>query len=140
MTINSHIYNFSPVQIEKIVVLIIKWCINRFGLNKRSKKDLIIHLEYDDSDGDTYADFDVIKEGRIITIYMDVNLTFKHLITSILHEFQHYLQKWSNYWPLYKKFGYKNHPYEIEARKIERKNFDKCWNDVRIGIEKIVGR
>lgn len=137
MTINSHISGYSPVQLQKIVKLVINWCRMNIGENRRTKKNLYVRLDFDD-DAEDFADFDVEKRGRIITLYICRNKTIKDLISSCIHEYTHALQFWTKYWKLYGQYGYKRHPYEIEAREISEDNYLQCWNEISIAAKRAI--
>jgi hypothetical protein len=59
-----------------------------------------------------------------------INIRHFRSMTSVYrvlaHEWTHAQQKYFMYARLYKKFGYREHPYEKAARKRERTCFNEC--------------
>jgi hypothetical protein len=115
------------------------WCFDHLGENRR-RQELTIELNYDKNEKDYYGDYDVEDGEAVIRIYMNVNKTIKDLISSVIHEYVHNLQPNSTYDKLYRRYGYKNHPHEKEARKIEEKFWAICWDDVKHKIDKIIDK
>jgi hypothetical protein len=68
-----------------------------------------------------------------IVIYKEtfMDYTVRKLIMVIIHEYTHSLQKVKkSYGKMYDKFGYWNHPMEIEARRSES-TWNICYKDIK---------
>tara|TARA_R110000803_G_scaffold24814_2_gene59520 strand:- start:10 stop:408 length:399 start_codon:yes stop_codon:yes gene_type:complete len=64
------------------------------------------------------AEYD--KDDNTIIIYHPKMETKKHIIETLIHEYQHYLQSYSWMMRYYKMgYDYTNHPYEVAATKAE---------------------
>ena len=139
MRINTPLEEMSRQQVKKICKIIIDWCFDHLGENKRIKKDLLIEMVYDETDAsEGFAEYDIDEENRIIRIFMSANKTIKHLIFSFLHEYTHDLQPvTTKYDKLRRRYGYINHPQEKQARRNEDRFAKVCWNDIRPKVEKL---
>lgn len=136
MRLNSHISKLSTKELKKLTRLIVKWCLDHLGENKYMKhRDLRIELDYNPDETD-YAEFDMDEDGRVIRVFVVVNVTIKDFISSVLHEYCHGLQVWYKYDKLYEEYGYKKHPFEKAARKIEERFTHVCWDDIRLKLDK----
>ena len=55
----------------------------------------------------------------------------KIVILTVLHEFRHFLQmpkihNMSQYYKLFEKYNYENHPLEIDAIKFQKEHYSAC--------------
>ena len=138
MRINTSLKKMSRKQIKQICRIVIRWCVDHLGENHRIKKDLKIETVYNTPIFDGFAEYDIDEDNCIIRIYMDFNPTIRHVILACLHEYRHYLQPTTTkYDKLYKKYFYKNHPFEKEARQTEEKFYQVCWEDIKPIVEKL---
>lgn len=140
MRINSSLSKLSTKQVKRITRIIIDWCFDHLGENKRIHKDLKVVLDFKTDEKVYCADYDIDDDERLITIYMNMTKTVKDLIQNCLHEYQHDLQPNSTYEKLYKRYGYKNHPHEKEARKIEERFWAICWEDIKSRVDKAIDK
>jgi hypothetical protein len=77
-----------------------------------------------------YGKYDPCKHK--IIIYVCNIKTIGELSSTIIHEWTHSIQDvLGKYVALYKKFGYDNHPMEIEAYTNEEKYNRKCLNWIK---------
>lgn len=84
--------------------------------------------EDDGSMGDESPDAEYDSMDNTIVIYYPQMKSVKHIIQTLVHEYQHYLQSPSWMKRYYNMgYGYSNHPYEIAAYN-EEKNW-KIFNN-----------
>ena len=108
---------------------ILSWCVKNLGKSSRARKRLYLELVFDDSV--EFCALFIVGKYRVIRVFMKRAKTVKILIDAIIHEYTHHLQVACHYNKLLERYGYKNHPDEIEARKNERKYCKVCWNDIQ---------
>ncbi len=137
MRITTSLKKMTRKQIKKICKIIIRWCVDHLGENHRIKKELRVKLDYIEK-YEGKAEYDIDEEHRIITIYVLNAKTIKDLICDCIHEMVHDVQPvTTRYDKLYKKYYYKNHPFEKAARKMEDRFYKVCWGDIRPKVEKL---
>jgi Zn-dependent peptidase ImmA (M78 family) len=66
-----------------------------------------------------------------ITIYINNCETLKNLVSTIIHEYTHYLQPMGRYKEYEKYYYYSTHPFERQARRNETKYTDTCLSSIR---------
>ena len=116
-------------QLRMIAEQTIDYCIRTLGV-KRSKSLPTFSL-LKRSGSRKYGQYDVTNNH--IQIHYNVCGTVQLFIQTIIHEYTHYIQNLRHYQVLYRKFGYDNHPQEIEARKNE-KLYSPCWKQIKHNI------
>lgn len=93
------------------------YCISKFGINKRKRTEIMFTIEDEEVD-DCMGYYDV--EDNEIFIILTQCRTIRDVVATMIHEYTHSLQPCrTHYTRLFKKFGYDNHPYEIEAKASE---------------------
>ena len=120
--------NLSPYRKRVIAEKTVEWCKANLG-TKRSKLTLKVRK----------ANAVALKENEVghfkywnneMVLNHDVCKSVKMILTTIIHEYTHYLQPMrQKYVELYEKHGYWKHPFEIEARSNE-KLWVKCYEEV----------
>lgn len=105
------------------------WCIDNFGKCDRKKRDLILKPK---------ENIKYIKRSKVFgtycsyrnTIYIYLNNceTIKDIVSTIIHEYTHYLQSSTKYSYYQSVYYYTQNPFEIEAKKNEEKYSDNCLN------------
>lgn len=109
----------SKYKIQKTTKIIAEFCKQNIGKLK-NRKFVPVKLSYVSSD--CMGMYDPVKHEVII--YVNSCRTVSDLTSTIIHEWTHSCQRvLTEYVKLYKKFGYENHPMEIEAYAAEKK-----WN------------
>ena len=111
----------------------IKWCRENMGVNKR-KKDIPkisvrIYFRKDETErfikGIYYSD-----ENRIIVYHVNCE-TIEDVISTVIHEYTHYLQSMKKYWEYSLTYNYNTHPYERQARRNETKYTKMCIKKIK---------
>ena len=126
MKLKTKTNNLTKKQIKNIVDNTISWCVLNLGVNNRRKYRFQISLKKQTKGELKYGEFCCISNK--ITIFYNNCENIKDVITTVIHEYTHYLQPVRTYYSvLYKTYSYYNHPMEVEARKNEKKYFRKVW-------------
>lgn len=112
----------------KISTLALEWCINNLGNPLKTISPTII-LKNDKRVKNMYGFY----MDQNITIHLSTTKTTRQMVSTIIHEYCHYLQSpricgFTKYWKLNDKFGYTNNPFEIEARQFESLYLNSCYN------------
>ena len=112
----------------KISSLALEWCINNLGNPLKTISPTII-LKNDKRVKNMYGFY----MDQNITIHLSTTKTTRQMVSTIIHEYCHYLQSprisaFTKYWKLNNKFGYTNNPFEIEARQFESLYLNSCYN------------
>jgi hypothetical protein len=111
----------------------IKWCRENMGVNNRRKTQpkmsVRIYFRKDETErfikGIYYS-----GENRII-IY-DLNCkTLEDVVSTIIHEYSHYLQSMKKYWEYFNTYSYSTHPYERQAKRNELKYTNVCMKFIK---------
>ena len=114
----------------KISKLALEWCINNLGNPLKTISPTII-LKNDKRVKNMYGFY----MDQNITIHLSTTKTTRQMVSTIIHEYCHYLQSpricgFTKYWKLNNKFGYHKNPLEVEARKFEVLYTEKCYNHI----------
>jgi hypothetical protein len=116
----TKIKDLSKSQLRKVLKNSITFCEQHLGINYR-KSDPLQVVWSNKKTKQTYGWYDPVDNS--IQISADCE-TVSDLTKTLIHEWTHHLQPiLSKYEKLYKKYGYANHPMEIEAYNAEKK-----WN------------
>ena len=112
---------------NRISELALEWCILNLG-NPLKTISPTLTLKEDKRITRTYGYY----QDQNIVINLNPVENSSRLISTIIHEYCHYLQSprisgFTKYWKLNDKFGYDNNPFEIEARQFESLYFNDCY-------------
>lgn len=117
---SQNISELSKYKISKTAKIMEDFCKQNIGKLK-NRKYVPVKLSYV-THSDCMGMYDPVKHE--VVIYVNSCCTLSDLTSTIIHEWTHSCQKvLTQYVKLYKKFGYQNHPMEIEAYESEKK-----WN------------
>lgn len=117
---------------KKYSILTLKWCRNYFGINSRKRSKLKFKL--------TKRTRNIKKSvvyGRYcfwkntITIYEPNCKTIEQIVSTIIHEYTHYLQSRTKYQKYEKTHYYSTHPLERSAFRNEEKYTQMCLKDIK---------
>ena len=116
----------------KIATESLKWCKDYLGVNDRKRTKL--KLEFSTRPR-------TIKKCLVfgnycfwrnkITIYLPHCVTVEELVSTIIHEYTHYLQSRPRYQYYQKNYYYSTNPYEREAKRNEEKYCSICISDIK---------
>lgn len=122
---------FSKYKVSKIANIVNNFCVTNLG-KKRNVSYPTILLSYIQ---DPKSMGEYCYDKHLIIIYVNNCKTVSQLTSTIIHEWTHSKQNIiGQYTKLYKKFGYENHPMEIEAYDSEKIWNRKCLNFLRKNI------
>jgi len=120
---------------KRITNLTIKWCKDFFGINdkKRTKLKLVF------SDRPRTIKKCIVFGNycfwrNTITIYIPHCQTVNEIVSTVIHEYTHYLQSRPRYQTYQKEYYYSTNPYEREARRNEEKYTKMCIDDIKIRL------
>jgi Zn-dependent peptidase ImmA (M78 family) len=110
----------------------IKWCKNFFGENERKRSKL--HIEVTErkrriKQADVFGNYCFYRNK--MTIHTNTCRTLYELVSTVIHEYTHYLQSRNRYKYYQDNYYYSTNPYEKEARRNEDKYTRKCINDIK---------
>jgi len=110
----------SKWKLGKISLTVSKFCLENLGYNRKIGVPTI-KISYKDGDV-CWGEYN--PHNHQVVIFINNLKTLSDLTSTIIHEWTHSNQDvLGKYVKLYKKFGYDNHPMEIEAYANE-----KIWN------------
>jgi hypothetical protein len=122
---------FSKYKVSKIADIVGKFCVENLG-KKRNRSYPTILLSYV-KDPEFMGEY--CSDEHIVIVYVNKCKTISELTTTIIHEWTHSKQNIiGQYSKLYKKFGYDEHPMEVEAYASEKIWNRKCLNFLRKNI------
>ena len=118
---SSHkLKEISKWKLGKITLIVSEFCLEKLGYNRKLGVSTI-KISYKDGDG-CWGEYNPLTHQ--VVIFINNLKTLTDLTSTIIHEWTHSNQDvLGKYVKLYKKFGYDNHPMEIEAYANE-----KIWN------------
>lgn len=119
---------------KKYAILTFKWCKKNLGIPKRKKKVKFLVSKkikyYDETKKEKLYGEYVLEKNKII-VYIKLCRTFKDIVSSVIHEYTHYLQPNYKHIIYFKTYTYKKNPFEIEAKKNEDLYTDICLKDIK---------
>jgi hypothetical protein len=102
------------------------WCISEYGRSKLNGP--YPYLEFkklDDYSKDDYGYYDEVE--KVIFINKNLHNTLEELVKTIIHEYTHYVKhSMHEYKILAKYLSHHRNPLEVDARRIERRDYKKC--------------
>lgn len=116
---------------RKYVNRIVDWCFRTYGVSKHNRYFPEIQYRkgsYMNEDSSTMAFYD--DQDGVIFINKEDHRSLRTLANSIIHEYTHYMQNMKHYDILSQYLSYRNHPLEIEANKIARRDTKKCLREI----------
>lgn len=112
--------------------LALEWCQNNLGINTRKRKKLLLEINYKKRmrGNDIYYGKYCFNQNKI-TIYVKNCLTIDEIISTVIHEYTHYLQSSVKYRLYSKTYYYSQNPYERQAKRYETKYTKLCYNEIK---------
>jgi len=121
---------------KRYALLVLKWCKENFGSNERKKKRLVFDFtksKRDIKNQVLYGSYCFYQNK--ITIYGSNCATIYDVVSTVIHEYTHYLQSRTRYKNYEENYYYSTNPYEREAKRNEEKYTKTCIKD----IKKLIG-
>lgn len=120
--------NLSEKEVQFLSEFVYNYCVKNFGYNNRKKTQLTYELQYKDS---KYYGWYCSLRNKII-IHTKICKTIGEFVNTFIHEYTHSTQPClTKYDKLLEKYGYANHPFEIEAANNETIHGDICLREFR---------
>jgi Zn-dependent peptidase ImmA (M78 family) len=113
-------------------MLAIKWCKQNFGVNERKRTKLQIEVTERNRSVKkcmVYGNYCFYRNK--ITIHEGACSTIQELISTVIHEYTHYLQSRNQYKIYEKNYYYSTNPYEREAKRNEEKYTKICIREIK---------
>jgi uncharacterized protein YjaZ len=132
---------------ETYANLAFDWCKKNLGKNKRKKRKL--EFKFSNREGYLYKVYDKEKTikrkysifGRyceirnLIVIYEPNCRTLNEIVSTVIHEYTHYLQSMYQYKKYDEIYYYSLNPLEKEAQKNEELYTKQCIKDIKLILE-----
>ena len=120
------------VKKRKLVTLAIKWCKKNIGINERKRTKLTIEI----TDRKRFCKGCIVYGNYCfyrnkITIHESVCKNMNELISTVIHEYTHYLQSRNQYKTYEQSYYYSTNPYEREAKRNEEKYTKLCIKEIK---------
>ena len=119
---------FIDVEVQKFYAQqTLKWCKKYLGHNLRKRKPIKLSVLKNPKNLDDKNDCGSYHshENRIIIYYVNCP-TIKEIVSTVIHEYTHYLQSNKQYYEFTEYYNYFSHPFEVEARKNEELYTNRC--------------
>ena len=114
-------------ELEDIGKKVIDWCVDEFGLSKYYEHYPYIEIDMDEVD--LMGEF--VGDNNEIIVYPNAMDNMDDFISTVIHEYSHYLQRLSWY-TRYINMGYEgvDNPYEMIAETIAINNRKLCKKEI----------
>ena len=122
---------------KKYALMAIKWCKNYLGENDRKRSKLLFEFTERKRTIKGYMVYgNYCFYRNKITIHTSTCETLHDVVSTIIHEYTHYLQSRNMYKYYEKNYYYSTNPYEREARRNENKYTRTCINEIKKMVSK----
>jgi hypothetical protein len=117
---------------KKYAILALKWCKKYFGTNQRKRSKLTLNISNYPfkRQGFNYFGSYCFNRNRI-NIFEPNCDTLYDIVSTIIHEYTHYLQSRTKYKMFEKTHDYSKNPLEKEAQRNEKKYTKLCIKEIR---------
>ena len=118
---------YTKKELEDVGKKVIGWCIDEFGLSKYYKHYPYIEIDLDEVD--LMGEF--VGDNNEIIVYPNAMDNMDDFISTVIHEYSHYLQR-PSWYTRYINMGYENenNPYEMIAETIAINNRKLCKKEI----------
>ena len=117
---------------KRITNLTIKWCKDFFGINDKKRTKLKLVFSNRPRTIKKCIVFGNYCFWRnTITIYIPHCQTVNEIVSTVIHEYTHYLQSRPRYQTYQKEYYYSTNPYEREAKRNEEKYTSVCLKEIK---------
>lgn len=114
----------------------LKWCIENMGTNpnKKTRPKVSVKINFKKEETERYIKgVYYYSENRLIVYHYNC-ISIEDVVSTVIHEYTHYLQSMKKYWEYYKTHYYSKHPYERQAKRNELKHTETCINQIKKSI------
>lgn len=119
-------------QKKRLTNLTIRWCRDFFGVNERKRTKLKVtfsHRQRKIKKAIVFGNYCFWR--NTITIYLPHCNSVDEIVSTVIHEYTHYLQSRLRYQSYQKEYYYSTNPYEKEARKNEDRYTKLCYKEIK---------
>jgi hypothetical protein len=117
---------------KKYAVLTMKWCQENLGINKKKRNKIKISVRIRPKKEGNYVVYGHFRsDDNKIIVYGINEQTLYEIVSTVIHEYTHYLQSNKKYWEYFKTHYYSTHPYERQAKRNEVKYSSECLKDIK---------
>jgi hypothetical protein len=117
---------------KKCAVLTMKWCQENLGTNNKKRGKIKISVRVRPKKEGKYIFYgDFQSEDNKIVIYGLKDQSLDDIVSTVIHEYTHYLQSTKKYWEYFKTHYYSTHPYERQAKRNELKYTSECLKEIK---------
>lgn len=117
---------------KKYAILTIRWCKEFFGINERKKTKLEFEFttrKRSIKKSMVYGNYCFYRNK--MTIHEPACETLYDVVSTVIHEYTHYLQSRTLYKKYQDKYYYSRNPYEREAKRNEEKYTKECMKYIK---------
>ena len=117
---------------KKYALMAIKWCKNYLGENDRKRSKLLFEFttrKRSDKKSMVYGNYCFYRNK--MTIHEPACETLYDIVSTVIHEYTHYLQSRTLYKKYQEKYYYSTNPYEREAKRNEEKYSKMCLKYIK---------
>ena len=124
--------SYTIKELKDIGEKVINWCVDKFGLSKHYNDYPYVEIDMVETNN-PLGEF--ISDNNEIIIYPNAIDNMNDFISTVIHEYTHYIQSPSWYTrylnnltidEVIKNLPSPSHPYEIEADKVAKRNWKQC--------------
>ncbi len=117
---------------KKYAVLALKWCVKNFGVCERKRTKLKLEISDRKRTMKKSNVFGVYCFYKIkITIYGPNCKSLFEIVSTVIHEYTHYLQSRTMYSKYEKTHQYHHNPLEKEAKRNEKLYAKECYRNIK---------
>ncbi len=117
---------------KRYALLTLKWCEKYFGLCQRKKRKLIFKFsERKRKIGNCNVFGNYCFYRNEIVIYLPNNQTIYDVVSTVIHEYTHYLQVRRKYREFEKTRYYSQNPMERQAKRNEDRFTNICLKEIK---------
>jgi Zn-dependent peptidase ImmA (M78 family) len=113
---------------RRYAIVAMRWCRENMGINNRRKcqpkMSVRVYFRKDETEQFTMGSY-YSEENRIVLYNINCK-TLEDVVSTIIHEYSHYLQSMKKYWEYFNTYSYSTHPYERQAKRNEIKYTSEC--------------
>lgn len=116
----------------------LKWCEDNLGINDRKKRELKLTIRNTERKKGKYIIYGsyCFYRNRIL-IYLPNCLNLDDIVSTMIHEYTHYLQSRTKYEMYEKTHFYSTNPLEKQAKKNELKYTKICLKEIRKSLRSV---
>ena len=114
----------------------LKWCMENMGTNprKRTQPKVSVRINFKKEETERFIKGSYYSDENRLVIYHYNCESIEEVVSTVIHEYTHYLQSMKKYWEYFKTHYYSTHPYERQAKRNELKYTETCIKQIKKSI------